>query len=359
MNSPLVSIIIPVYNRERLVVGALDSILDQTYTCWECILIDDGSSDNSWEIINGYANSDARIKAYKRERKPKGAPTCRNIGLKLARGEYLTFLDSDDLLAPWAIETRIELYKNNPKLDMVLSNGIYFNGKNRSFIHYTTEYNCQNIIEYYRKFKMVLQTSAVTWNKSFLLKNNLIWDEELISWQDTDLFIRSFSLNPNFKWSNEISDYFARKENDKFAITSSANIVLKTMNNFNTFEKWLQNENNKVEFIRHFPTFMLFRIECFMTNKEIKTLVKEIKPKLYKHFNKGIIVYLWLYRKTRKIPILKGVIYKFRFLLTGAKKKGFGKEKMKLSSFNLAILQQKYLETSGKDLNTFLWKNHL
>jgi glycosyltransferase involved in cell wall biosynthesis len=359
MKEPLISIIIPVYNRAELIKETLDSVLQQTYQNWECIVVDDGSSDNTWQVLLNYAEKDNRIKNFQRARFPKGAPTCRNFGMDLAKGKYLIFLDSDDLMAPWALETRIKIIKNSPKLDMVLSNGIYFNRIKRDFVHYTTEFGCESIIEYYRKFKMVLQTSAVTWNKSFLMKKFLHWDEELTSWQDTDLFIRSFSLNPKFSWADEIPDYFARQENDRFAITSSSNIVEKTINNFITYEKWLKNKQNENELRHYFPTFMLFKVEYFMTNSEIKSLVNEIGSKLLTHFKKGIILYLWLYRKSRNIPILKGVVYKLRYLLTGAKKRGFGIEKEKLSLNNLDILQKKYFETTGKNLNEFLWEKNL
>jgi glycosyltransferase involved in cell wall biosynthesis len=107
MLSVMISVIVPVYNREDLVSETIDSVLKQTYLNWELILVDDGSTDNTWVILESYSKRDARIKAFKRDREPKNANTCRNIGAVNARGRYFVFLDSDDLLLPTTLEERI------------------------------------------------------------------------------------------------------------------------------------------------------------------------------------------------------------------------------------------------------------
>lgn len=111
MSSSLVSIIIPLFNRQELVKETLDSVLAQTYPHWECIVVDDGSTDDSVAVVSEYAARDARFKIFERHRGPKGAPTCRNIGLEKAEGEYVIFLDSDDLLAEFCLESRIQFTK--------------------------------------------------------------------------------------------------------------------------------------------------------------------------------------------------------------------------------------------------------
>ena len=92
-----VSIIIPTFNRGCLLEETLQSILKQTYTKWECIIVDDGSTDNTEKIVEKYIKSDSRIQYYKRpETRKKGANSCRNYGFKLAKGEYINWFDSDD-----------------------------------------------------------------------------------------------------------------------------------------------------------------------------------------------------------------------------------------------------------------------
>lgn len=113
----MISIIIPVYNRKKLIVSAIESILHQTSKEWELIIVDDLSTDGTWNKISQYASdSKGRIKVHQRNREPKGAPTCRNIGLELAKSDYVLFLDSDDILAPWCIETRNNLISTKSTL---------------------------------------------------------------------------------------------------------------------------------------------------------------------------------------------------------------------------------------------------
>lgn len=113
MKQPIVSIIIPVFNREKLIVKALDSVIAQLYTNWECLVVDDGSTDGTLEILKGYSAKDSRISFSTRQREPKGAPTCRNIGLENANGDYVIYLDSDDYLLPFCLEQRITVFKEH------------------------------------------------------------------------------------------------------------------------------------------------------------------------------------------------------------------------------------------------------
>jgi glycosyltransferase involved in cell wall biosynthesis len=87
-------------NRADLVSKTLDSVLAQTYQDWECIVVDDGSTDNSLQIVQEYCSCDQRIRFMSRpEEREKGAPTCRNISVENTTGEYAYFPDSDDLLS--------------------------------------------------------------------------------------------------------------------------------------------------------------------------------------------------------------------------------------------------------------------
>lgn len=91
---PLISIIVPVYNSVSTLNRCLDSILNQTFSDWELLLIDDGSTDRSTELCDQYASKDQRIKVF--HKKNGGVSSARNIGLSHAKGEWITFVDSDD-----------------------------------------------------------------------------------------------------------------------------------------------------------------------------------------------------------------------------------------------------------------------
>ncbi len=108
MQDPLVSIIIPVYNRVDLVHETLNSISAQTYSHWECLLTDDGSDDGTVAVIEEYVQKDQRFKLFHRpSNRLNGGNACRNIGLENAQGECIIFFDSDDLMTPNHVEYKV------------------------------------------------------------------------------------------------------------------------------------------------------------------------------------------------------------------------------------------------------------
>ncbi|MFC0343540.1 glycosyltransferase family 2 protein [Epilithonimonas hispanica] len=123
----LVSIIIPNFNRATLIKETLDSIASQTYPNWECIIVDDGSTDDSIKVINQYAERDSRFKLFMRPKDyPKGANSCRNIGIKKAVGNYIIFFDSDDLMTPNHVEEKLKLIQSGD-FDFAITKTEYFN----------------------------------------------------------------------------------------------------------------------------------------------------------------------------------------------------------------------------------------
>jgi glycosyltransferase involved in cell wall biosynthesis len=103
----LISVIVPIYNVEKYLTRALDSILAQTYHDWEAILVDDGSIDKSGSIADEYAQKDERFKVIHKEN--GGLSDARNVGTEHVTGEYLLFLDSDDFLHPQLMELCIQV----------------------------------------------------------------------------------------------------------------------------------------------------------------------------------------------------------------------------------------------------------
>jgi glycosyltransferase involved in cell wall biosynthesis len=123
MSKPLVSIIIPVYNAESTLEQCLESIFNQTYSAIEIIAVNDGSTDDSLQILEKYRD---RIKIITQEN--SGAPIARNRGAEMATGEYLLFCDADIILAPQAIETMQKTLDQNPKSGYAYSS-FRFGGK--------------------------------------------------------------------------------------------------------------------------------------------------------------------------------------------------------------------------------------
>lgn len=98
MSTPLITIIVPVYNTDKYLRKCIESILSQSFTDWECILVDDGSTDGSPQICDDYAKRDNRIKVFHKEN--GGVSSARNVGLRNAMGDYICFVDSDDYITP-------------------------------------------------------------------------------------------------------------------------------------------------------------------------------------------------------------------------------------------------------------------
>lgn len=126
--TPLVTVVIPVFNAEKYLEECLQSVINQTYTNLEILVIDDGSTDSSFNIASRVAAEDRRVHVIREENAGPGA--ARNRGLRSAHGEYLQFLDADDLLADDAIHTAME-YAIHSGADIVCFNFEIFDNKGR------------------------------------------------------------------------------------------------------------------------------------------------------------------------------------------------------------------------------------
>lgn len=124
---PLVSIIMPVYNCEKYLSEAIESVLGQTYSNWELLIIDDGSTDDTSKIVDNYAEINTKIKVYHREN--KGVSQARNFGLEISKGELITFIDGDDIYLKDCLKQRVSLFQKYPDSDIVISRQIEFKGE--------------------------------------------------------------------------------------------------------------------------------------------------------------------------------------------------------------------------------------
>lgn len=115
MNDPLVSVIVGVYNKAQYLVECLRSVLAQTYRKWELIVVDDASTDGSWEIVREIAKSDSRIRIMRRDCNSGGCGIPRNDGARLSRGGILMFLDADDAWCRHKMESQVKYMEAHPE----------------------------------------------------------------------------------------------------------------------------------------------------------------------------------------------------------------------------------------------------
>lgn len=162
LNNPLISIVTPVYNREELIIKAIQSVENQTYQKWEYLIIDDGSTDKTWDTIQAYAQLNPKIIPYQREQQPKGAQTCRNLGLSKANGKYIIFLDSDDYLLSHCLEQRVNYLTNLLKINLAVFPEIK--------LQYT---DIDNFLLSFLAYRLPLRIMDSMWETTFL-KNRWI-----------------------------------------------------------------------------------------------------------------------------------------------------------------------------------------
>ncbi len=205
---PLFSIVIPLYNREKLVVETLRSVQSQTYTHWECLVVDDGSTDKSFKVAQGFSEVDSRIKVIKRDKEPKGAPACRNIGIKLAQGEYLIFLDSDDLLVPEALARRKVFFEQHNDNDFIVFPAGLFKWEIDDTKKVWNLLNKEEKADLERFFDRDTpwEITAPTWKLSSIRKLEG-FDEQLDSGQDWELHVRALIMGLNYTKSPDTLEY--------------------------------------------------------------------------------------------------------------------------------------------------------
>ncbi|SEG51210.1 glycosyltransferase family 2 protein [Flavobacterium urumqiense] len=143
---PTISIIIPVFNRDTLLAMTIESIIEQTFTNWECILIDDQSTDDSFLVMKEFQAKDKRIQAYKRPLElKKGANACRNFGFTKSSGAYIKWFDSDDIMLPNHLETAFHTLVDN-SLDFVVTDTLNFDHDTNEFLGKTYNFDRNKVI---------------------------------------------------------------------------------------------------------------------------------------------------------------------------------------------------------------------
>lgn len=282
----LVSIIIPNFNGEKTLKETINSIVNQSYDKWEIIIVDDGSTDESHAIINNFSLDKIHYIQRPTYRK-KGGNTCRNIGIDNSKGEYLIFLDSDDILASYCIERRIQYMEKHPYLDFAVFNTYRFIGNiKNSSIH--TKLNTNNPLLCFLGLNCLWQTTSPIWKKSFV--NKIRFNEDFQRLQDPEMTIRALSF-PNVKYklvvdSTPDSYYRISKKNKG---NKKRNVSNNYSNSFMQFVKEfypLTSANEDLELSKKSLFYQLTQSHIFSADKsninDYVKCIKVIAPKLNK-----------------------------------------------------------------------------
>ena len=182
----LVSIIIPTYNRAQFIGETLDSVITQTYTNWECIVVDDGSADYTQELMEFYCERDSRIQYYLRPKdRPKGANACRNYGLELSKGSFIQWFDSDDLMMKKKLELKINGFVDN--IDFIISDSINFSENGVFSRHFQRNYDIPITAENFINQRIGWLTPDLMIRRAAIV---LKFNERLLSGQEYNFFSR-------------------------------------------------------------------------------------------------------------------------------------------------------------------------
>lgn len=221
MKKPTISVIVPVYNVQKYLDECIKSILNQTFTDFELILVNDGSTDNSGSICDEYEKSEERVKVIHQEN--SGVSCARNKGIEISRGQYITFIDSDDFIDKFFFKEAIKVLLEN-KSDIYIS-GVQMETWESDDIVETSLYSIKKSQFY--TIKELLENMEVSYPqicicgpwckfyKSSIIKDNgLFFDSDLCYGEDTFFNLSVFKNSKNAFFSNKCFYHYRRAEKD-------------------------------------------------------------------------------------------------------------------------------------------------
>ncbi|MCP4142059.1 MAG: glycosyltransferase family 2 protein [Chloroflexi bacterium] len=189
---PKVSIVMATFNAKDFLHQAIESILSQSYKEFEFIIVDDGSTDSTWEIITQHHKIDQRINPIKLK-KNQGVAIASNIGIKMAQGKYIARMDSDDISLPQRLEKQVEFMESNPEIGILGSRVRYMN-RAGNLLGFPPMPLKDLSIRWDLLFKNPFFNSSTIFRKSLLSKHEIVYNPNARYGEDYDLWIRLLSL---------------------------------------------------------------------------------------------------------------------------------------------------------------------
>jgi glycosyltransferase involved in cell wall biosynthesis len=302
MKNPTVSVIIPTYNRENLIVRAIYSVLKQTYQDFEIIVVDDGSTDHTEDVIRQLQNKEKRI-IYIKNKKNKGAATARNTGISEAKGKYVAFQDSDDEWLSGKLEKQMKMFKKAPLEIGVIYTGFWrIEGDKKEYIPSDKIIKKEGDIHIELLKGNFVTTQSIVVRKECFGKVGM-FEEDLPRLQDWELVLR-LSKYYHFKCIDEpllVSHHTpdSISANDEALIKAYELIINKHYQDFVKYKKILSkhmyflgsflclnynfSEGKKylIEAVKKYPTNIKFLLKVF-----ISFFGQDIYRKLYRFRNK-------------------------------------------------------------------------
>lgn len=246
----MISIICPVYNRDQYLDALVKSVMSQTYGDWELLLVDDGSTDSSGEICDGYAMKDPRVKVWHQSN--EGVSSARNKGLSMASGEYIYFADADDELLPDCLSTLLDHMK--PGVDLVTAS--YIRNENNEIVPeyiFKEGFNitaCQyfdviSVLPNARFCERYLTTKL--FRKSIITYNSVLFDLHLHYREDVEFLYKYVSFCEGRIVGIDIPVYVYYRRSSGAAEKTNASLNQHTANLFYSTERYLDIVKSRVK----------------------------------------------------------------------------------------------------------------
>ena len=220
----LVSIIIPCYNSELFIIECLESCQIQTYRQIEIIVIDDGSTDKSTEIVNQFMvkNSDVNCRLLSKEN--KGASSARNTGIKESNGTFIQFLDADDILFKDKIQSQVDLINENKTCQLIV--GSYETVNLQSSKTRKRNYSDNDDSLWMALYKSDLgNTCSNLFNASLFKEQGVSWNESLSSSQEYNLMFDILKITQQVIFDDQINTRIIRRDNNSISANEQKNLA--------------------------------------------------------------------------------------------------------------------------------------
>lgn len=286
MTNGLVSIIIPTYNRAHLIEATLKSILLQTYQNWECIVVDDGSIDETESIVHSYSNKDNRIKFFKRPQSlQKGANSCRNYGFQMSSGEYINWFDSDDVILENFIKNKVNAL--TPDIHFIIGNG-YFWYPETNTKKVLNLADTDNLYLDFVMWKLQIITNSVLFKRNFL-KDKELFNPNMKRGQEAEFFSRLFfeCTSNQFKIIQNADFLYRQHDESKSTKNKEYNKGYKESSFYYLFENFKRSEQIQSTELLNFFYNKLIKL-FFSSNENVhdkvtKSILHQFLPRLLKY----------------------------------------------------------------------------
>lgn len=308
--NPLITIVVPCYNQAEFLSDALDSLLAQTYMNWECILVNDGSQDDTELIANHYCIKDARFQYIYQNN--GGVSSARNVGISIGKGDYFQFLDCDDLLETTKLEFQIKQLKEfdfKPKIISVTKH-LYFIDNDRTHIDVENSTDIRLCHDYDNPTELLIDSwrflsgfnpNSWLWHRELVLRAG-DWDVSLAKNEDGEYYSRILPLADSVLFCSNTHSYYRYNSNSACNVWDDGRLM---------------DQQKSVRMI-------VDRIKTYRFDADVKDVIYKMYM-FYMYPTDGYPLYLFEFKKDLKSLgynfdlVDRGNLYKFLYFCFGKK----------------------------------------